>query len=92
MAQVMLGLNKNKFTGELPLSIENMTNLQDLQVENNNLSGSIPESFCFGPFISADCIPRNDTWVECSCCQFCCDETQCCSDEFGFCVPFDAHR
>jgi len=83
---VVLGLDGNKFTGELPLSIGNLTNLQLLQIHGNSLSGFIPDSLSYVPYISADCLPGNDNLVECSFCDVCCGETQCCSDEFGFCV------
>lgn len=36
-------LSENNLEGELPASIENLTNLQDLYLESNQLSGSIPE-------------------------------------------------
>ena len=36
----------NLFTGEIPLSIWNVDSLEWLHLKNNNMTGTVPDSFC----------------------------------------------
>ena len=76
-------LSSNKFSGPLPMEIQDLPLLRDIQLANTDLTGSIPTEMCSrrgaedGIYrMTADC--REDavggvTELECDCCTLCCD-------------------
>ncbi|KAL8031592.1 hypothetical protein ABFX02_13G036100 [Erythranthe guttata] len=43
---IWLSLGDNEFTGEIPLTLGRLNNMQKLEIYGTNLHGSIPQSFC----------------------------------------------
>ena len=85
-------LDKNQLTGEIPGSLGELSNLVELNLIFNVLTGTLPESICDLRtdsliMLGADCMIRDDnsTEVSCTCCDFCCDDTDttCCVDDYG---------
>ncbi|CAB9509604.1 leucine Rich Repeat [Seminavis robusta] len=80
----------NHFHGTIPNEIEALTQLAEFLVNGNDLSGTVPISFCQTRYagevaskVVADCLPNTETGIpaiQCSsdCCTSCCDETGVC--------------
>jgi Leucine-rich repeat (LRR) protein len=71
---IELHLQDNQFTGNLPSSLANCTNLLYLATETNQLVGTMPDGICALTLdslshLSADC--ANGGKVECHCCSGC---------------------
>ncbi|CAB9508304.1 leucine Rich Repeat [Seminavis robusta] len=85
-----LQVSNNHFHGTIPNEIEELTLLKELLVNGNDLSGTVPVSFCQTRYageraskVVADCLPNPETGVpaiQCAsgCCTSCCDNTGVC--------------
>ncbi|CAB9496625.1 LRR receptor-like serine threonine-protein kinase [Seminavis robusta] len=85
-----LRVSDNHFHGTIPNEVEALPLLTELLVNGNDLSGTVPVSFCqnlyageIGSKVVADCLPNAVTGVpgiQCAsdCCTSCCDETGVC--------------
>ena len=70
-----LDLANNRFVGELPPQLGNLTQLDRALLSGNDFVGAVPESLCLYinetfSFLQADCHE-----VECPCCRYCCNDT-----------------
>ena len=75
-------LNFNKFHGTIPSAMGNLTQLVTLEVQGNDLTGTMPLSVCEiatlhagNSYLIADCEKDQTTGmveIECSCCTSCC--------------------
>ncbi|CAB9508231.1 leucine Rich Repeat [Seminavis robusta] len=90
---ISLDVSNNHFHGTIPNEIVALTNLAQLVVNGNQITGTIPISFCrnlaylehgrFEVAFVADCLPSTETGVpaiQCAsdCCTVCCDQTGVC--------------
>ncbi|CAB9496615.1 Leucine Rich Repeat [Seminavis robusta] len=85
-----LYLANNNFHGTIPSEIEALTLIRELLVNGNDLSGTVPVSFCQNLFagekgskVVADCLPNAETGIPAihcpsGCCTSCCDKTGLC--------------
>ena len=69
-------LDHNMFTGEIPSTIGQMSNLRVLTLGDNSFSGSMPDEICLLrkekelEFLEADCGGPNPK-IQCDCCTSC---------------------
>ncbi|CAB9500187.1 LRR receptor-like serine threonine-protein kinase [Seminavis robusta] len=84
-----LHLANNNFHGTIPNEIVAVTKLRKLLVDGNELTGTVPISFCENFYamerisykVVADCLPIPETGmsgIQCDCCTSCCDKTGVC--------------
>jgi len=78
-------------SGSIPTELGNCIDLNNLRLQNTNLTGSVPPEVCAlrdiklnldsswtESFFWTDCSPDNETlppYVVCECCSTCCDHT-----------------
>ena len=77
-----LKLNNNKLSGTIPVSVAELTKINLLRLDRNNLVGSMPAAACVEfdktlPIIFVDCLE-----VECPCCTYCCVDGKPCTCEY----------
>ena len=76
-----LFIGANNFSGTLPIEMTNLS-LQKFHFQTNKLWGDADPVACHSDSIQeagADCLVE----IECSCCNFCCNETHCCVYDDG---------
>ena len=82
-----LDFKMNLLAGSVPRFYADLTNLQDLQLQGNSITGEITTYMCAGwnhKKVVADC----DDLVRCYCCSKCCVDGEECVDVEGY-VPSD---
>lgn len=70
----------NFFAGELPSEISNLRELRVFRIDENDLTGSVPDDLCTTfdqtqPVAYADC----DSEIICECCSHCCTDGDTCT-------------
>lgn len=73
-----LRITDNRFAGQLPEELAALSELRVFRIDDNDLSGAIPDGLCTAfdetrPVAYADC-----SEVACPCCSFCCADGQGC--------------
>jgi hypothetical protein len=75
MDLVSLSVAGLQLTAEIPASLGNLIALEQLQLQQNNFIGDVPDPVCeITSLVSfwADCAGKDR--LECECCTECCDE------------------
>jgi Leucine-rich repeat (LRR) protein len=82
-----LQLQENQLTSVVPMSFSNLVKLEQLRLEFNSLTGTVPPLVCQNlvwdrifdaTLFLTDCVEE----IECSCCQYCCEDAVGCTCQF----------
>ena len=80
-----LDLSSNRLSGEIPSTLGQLVQIQNLKIERNDFTGDVPLELCFtdhDPIVRADCRE-----VSCPCCTECCIDGDGCDDVKGKVTP-----
>ena len=71
LSQESLNLSFNEFSGDIPAELGRLSNLAQLELESNDLTGTMPTEVCSRTNFGLDTLTVDCAQVSCTCCDSC---------------------